>query len=238
VTTVPSVLNSFRNPPPTEPPPDAALQTLLQTLNTETPVDLTDTVALQTALENYNPNPHLLLPVLTSIQNQTGVASDCGTPDVWGDVAFFNKLCVATAGISPQAVRETFAQVGESAGAQSIPQNTATVLNQFQNLQVSDPTFFVNTTNGIQVLRTGSYVLTVTVQWANAGGGTVRQVSVLTNGTPLYLNDFVPIMAQSFNYTVTQCFSTGQIIGCSVQHDGTSAIPGPAIYFLMYFLGG
>jgi hypothetical protein len=42
-----------------------------------------------------------LAVIPNNIQNQTGSSSACGYPDVWGDVAYFNKLCVQTINGSP-----------------------------------------------------------------------------------------------------------------------------------------
>lgn len=198
------------------------------------------------ALDTFrNPPPELsITPLGIDISNTTGAKDYCGVmPDVYGNNAYFNSMCLKQGGLSAKGLFSTIAETDIAAGAgPSIPPGlgTATTLTPFgTNTENTDPTVFTLNSTGILVNYTGNYLIMLTLGWANAttGAGTTRVVDLLFQGSLIVQEFMTPITSQLHSTSWQYGINAGTQISIQVAHNEAGAQPSPAVGVRMILLG-
>lgn len=184
-----------------------------------------------------------------NIPNITGDASNCGIPDVYGNIAYFNKLCINNQpSDTNQSTRTILAETDLPPSLVQTQPNQWTILNQGwgtgtgAQLVNSDKTVFNLTQNGIDILFTGTYLIMIITDWriGLVTGETLRQIE-LRQGNDQKVDYFIYTNQTRGAYDVmTLFYPLYQGLGpvnISVWHDGTQQLASPAVRIRLILLG-
>lgn len=180
----------------------------------------------------------------SDISNTTGAKDLCGyIPDVYGNNAYFNTLCLPNGALSPKEIQAVIAQSDINMSGTAFPQNVYTPTTGWLAgaNENTDPSVYTWVANGLQINFTGTYSMMLVINWANVApvaGETWRSVEILVNGVA----EVADARSINNNWQVTfnwnYGYVAGQVISISLSHDGTTTVPnGPQLGWRMILLG-
>lgn len=161
-------------------------------------------------------------------------------PDVTGDFASFNTLSLGGVAVSPGGGGLPFAFAQSL--AQTIPDDTPTIINTLSQVTNTDLATFTIATNGILLQKAGTYLIIATINF-NAGDPTsLRRIDLMLNSVTVIQRDTnqqLPGATTPTQVQVMWCatFTAGSNIVIQGYQNSGSVVPTNGIFLQILKVG-